>query len=136
MFISAPLIQILIDDAEQAPPEGALVIHPVGGLAERVGVERKPVRPALDHARHDAGFLQHLQVLGDRRLGHPEAGAGVAHGRRTCGEALDDAAADRVRKRLERIVNHRVNSITNANGLSHWAPAGVSSVAGSPPAMR
>ena len=100
------LLQVLVDDVEQAPPEGALAIHPVGRLAEHVGLEREPVRPALDHARHDARLLQHLQVLGDRGLGHPEAAGGVADGRRACGEALDDAAADRVREGLERIVNH------------------------------
>ena len=67
------------------------------------------MRPALDHARDHARLLQHLQVLGDRGLGHPEAAGGVAHRRRAGGEALDDAAADRVREGPERIVNHKVN---------------------------
>ena len=103
------LLQVLVDDIEQAAPQGALAIHPVGRLAEHVGFEREPVGPALDDARHDAGLLQDLQVLGDRRLGHAEAAGGVTDRRRACGQALDDAAADRVRERLERIVNHRVN---------------------------
>jgi hypothetical protein len=107
----AILLQILVDDVEQAPPEGALPIHPVGGLAQHLGCERETVRAALDHAPHDARLLEHLQVLGDRGLGHSEAGGGIAHGRRTLGEALDDAPADRVRKRPERIVNHKVNGI-------------------------
>jgi hypothetical protein len=34
------LLEVVVDDIEQAPPEDALAIHPVGGLAERVGVER------------------------------------------------------------------------------------------------
>jgi hypothetical protein len=49
------LLQVLVDDVEQAPPEGALAIHPVGGLAEHAGLERQPVSAAVDHARHDAG---------------------------------------------------------------------------------
>ena len=95
-------------------PQRALVIDPVGRDVQHVGLERQPVRPALDHAPDDAGLLQHLQVLGDRGLRHAEAAGGLADRRRTLGEALDDAAADRVRERLERIVNHRVNDITSA----------------------
>ena len=118
------LLQVLVDDVEQAPPEGALAIHPVGRLAEHVGLEREPVRPALDHARHDAGLLQHLQVLGDRGLRHPEAAGGLADRRRTFGEALDDAAADRMRERLERIVNHLVNGTTRAPAAPERRSAG------------
>jgi len=54
------------------------------------------MRPALDHARHHAGLLQHLQVLGDRGLRHPEATGGLTDRRRTFGETLDDATTDRV----------------------------------------
>ena len=77
---------------------------------EHLGLEREPVRPALDHAGDDARLLQHLQVLGDRRLGDAEAAGDFADGRRAGGEAFDDPAADRVRERLEWIVNHLVNS--------------------------
>jgi hypothetical protein len=49
-------------------------------------------------------------VLGDGGLGDPEVAGDFADGRRTGGEAFDDAAADRVRECLERIVNHVVNS--------------------------
>ena len=90
------LLQVLVDNVEQAPPEGALAIHPVGRLAEHVGLEREPVRPAVDHAPDHPGLLQHLQVLGDRGLGHAEAGGGVADRGRAFGQPLDDAAADRV----------------------------------------
>src|SRR6476661_6002126 len=67
------------------------------------------MRSALDDAPHDPAVLQHPQVLGDRGLGHPEAGGGLTDRRRALGEPLDDAAADRVRERPERIVNHLVN---------------------------
>ena len=70
------LLEVFVDDVEQAPPQGALAIHPVGRLAEHAGLEREPVRPALDHARDDARLLQDLQVLGDRGLGHAEAAGG------------------------------------------------------------
>src|ERR1700748_2582900 len=67
------------------------------------------MRPALDHAPHDPAVLQHPQVLGDRGLGHPEAGGGTTDGRGAFGEPLDDSTTDWVRERLERIVNHLVN---------------------------
>jgi hypothetical protein len=67
------------------------------------------MRPALDHAPHHPALLQHPQVPGDRGLGHTEAGGGLTDGRGALGEPFDDAAADRVRERPERIVNHLVN---------------------------
>ena len=66
------LLQVVIDDVEHALPEGALAIHPLGGLLERLGLEREPVRAAVDHAGDDARLLQDLQVLGDRGLGDAE----------------------------------------------------------------
>ena len=92
-------------------------IHSAASL-EHVGLEREAVRPALDHARDDAGLLEHLQVLRDRGLRDAEAAGGLADGRRARGEALDDAAADRVREGLERIVNHTVNDIRDASRTS------------------
>jgi len=68
------------------------------------------VRPALDHAADDAGLLQDLQVLGDRRLGDVEAAGDFANARRAGGKPFDDLAADRVREGAEWIVNDLVNS--------------------------
>jgi hypothetical protein len=68
------------------------------------------MRPALDHAPHDPAVLQHPQVLGDCGLGHPEAGGGLTDGCRARAETLDDATADGMRERPERIINHLVNN--------------------------
>ena len=41
------LLEVVVDDVEQAAPQGALTIHPVGRLAERARFEREPVvRPS------------------------------------------------------------------------------------------
>jgi hypothetical protein len=124
VFIRPFLLQVVVDDVEQAAPEGALAIHPVGRLAEHVGLEREPVRPALDHAPHDTRLLQNLHVLGDGGLGHPETSGGVTDCCRAPGEALDDPAANRMRERPERIVNHRVNGTTHtaARRPRPWSP--------------
>ena len=107
------LLQIVVDGVEQAPPQGALAIHPVGRLAEHVGLERELVRAADDLAPQDAGLLQHLQVLRDGGLRDSEARRGVADPRGARGQALDDPASDRMRERLERIVHHMVNRSTS-----------------------
>jgi hypothetical protein len=109
---SSPLVllQVLVDDIEQADPQGPLAIHPVGRLAEHVGPERQPMRPAQDVAPHHACLFEDLEVLGDRGLGHPEAAGGVPDGRGAGGQPLDDLTTDRVGEGLERIVNQKVNS--------------------------
>ena len=110
VFISYFLLQVVVDDVEQASPARPLGIHPVGGPLERPRVEREPVRAPVDHADDDAGLLEHLQVLGDRRLGDREVPGRLGDGGRALREPLDDPAADRMGECLERIVNHSVNS--------------------------
>src|SRR3989442_14697737 len=53
-------------------PQPAVAFQPPGRLAEPLGLEaaRPPLR--VTAARNQAGALQHLQVLGDRRLAHRE----------------------------------------------------------------
>src|SRR4029079_2838600 len=67
------LLEVLIDYVEHPAPEGALAIHPVGRLAQHVGLEREPMRAAVDDPGDDPGLLEHLQVLRDRGLRDPEA---------------------------------------------------------------
>src|SRR5918998_2440654 len=71
--IGLVLLQVLVDDVEQPTPQGPLSIHPVGRLAEHIGLEREAMRPAHDLAPHNTRLLQDLQVLADRGLGYPEA---------------------------------------------------------------
>src|SRR5207249_10539706 len=53
-------------------PQTAIAFQPLGSFSEPLGLEaaRPPLRVAA--ARNQAGALQHLQVLGDRRLAHRE----------------------------------------------------------------
>ena len=54
------------------------------------------MRPALDHARHDAVSSSTFRCLEIAGFETPKPRGGLADRRRTDGEALDDAAADRV----------------------------------------
>ena len=101
VFMGLFLLEVLIDDVEQAPPQGALAIHPVGRLAEHVGLERQPMRPAHDLAPDHTRLLEHPQVLGDGGLGHAEPGGGITHRGGPESEPLHDAAPDRVGQRSE-----------------------------------
>src|SRR5262245_56888350 len=59
--------QVLIEPVEALLPEPAVVLHPAGDLLQRPGDEpaRSPLGVAA--AGDQAGRLQHLEVLGDRR---------------------------------------------------------------------
>jgi hypothetical protein len=82
------LLQVLLDDVHEAAPDGPLAIHPLCHLAEHVELERQDVRVALDRARDEACLLEHLHVLGDRRLGYAEARGRIAEGRPPGAEPL------------------------------------------------
>src|SRR5438034_11695492 len=66
----------LVEQRIEAPvvpfPQTAIAFQPLGSFSEPLGLEaaRPPLRVAA--ARNQAGALQHLQVLGDRRLAHRE----------------------------------------------------------------
>src|SRR5215207_7291938 len=75
------------------------------------------MRPAYDLAPHHTRLLQDLHVLGDRGLGYPEASGRIPDGGRPCGEPFHDPATDGVGESLEGIINHKVNSSRQANGL-------------------
>src|ERR1051325_2417947 len=81
------------------------------------------MRPPLHHAHDHARLLEHLEVLGDRGLGDPEAAGGLADGGRPSGQPLDDAAPDGGSERAEGIVHHVVNSRRRWGALSRRMPA-------------
>src|SRR5436309_9444925 len=66
----------LVEQRIEAPvvpfPQTAIAFQPLGSSPGPLGLEaaRPPLRVAA--ARNQAGALQHLQVLGDRRLAHRE----------------------------------------------------------------
>src|SRR5829696_5760694 len=53
VFIGSVLLQIVVGDVEQTPPEGALAIHPVGCLAEHRG---NSVRGRLNRERSNMPY--------------------------------------------------------------------------------
>src|SRR5580704_1159291 len=70
--MSLHLLEQSVEALEVPGPNTAVSLKPCGGLRERLGL--KPARAALRVAavRNEAGALEHLEVLGDGRLGHPE----------------------------------------------------------------
>src|SRR3954463_4015637 len=119
------LVEVLADDVEEALPASTLTVYPIRGLGERLGTEREVMRPAGDHARDDAGLLEHLQMPRDRRLGNGQAATRLTHGGGTLAEPLDDLPAGRVGQGGERIVSHFANYIgaTNENPIERKADA-------------
>jgi len=77
------------------------VLDPVGRDVEAVGLE--PARPELPvaAARDEAGALEHLQVLGDRRQAHVERLGQVVHGRFPVRELGQDRPPGGVGQRRE-----------------------------------
>ncbi len=70
-----------IETLEVLLPERAIALEPVHGLAEGARVD--PARPPLriTAAGDEAGALQHLQVLGNRRLTDGERFGELGHRR-------------------------------------------------------
>src|SRR5207247_1433691 len=84
----------LVEQRIEAPvvpfPQTAIAFQPLGSFSEPLGLEaaRPPLRVAA--ARNQAGALQHLQVLGDRRLAHRERLGQLRHRRLTRRQAGED----------------------------------------------
>ena len=87
-----------------ALPELAVALQPLGCFRERLRLElsRPPLR--VTAARNQAGPLQHLEVLGDRRLTDRERLRQLRNRRLTRGEPGKDRPPGRVRERCERSV--------------------------------
>src|SRR5207245_9014675 len=90
------LIEQGIEALEAALPETAVALQPRGGFRERLGLE--PAGPSLGVAAvgHQAGSLQHLEVLGDRRLAHREWPGQLRHRRLPRRAPGEDGAPRRI----------------------------------------
>src|SRR5580698_176259 len=88
-------------------------LEPIGHRLEWLGPEL--VQPLLRSRFdiHDAGLLEHAQVLRDLRLIHAEALADVVHRARSRAQQLDDAIAVRLAERGEGF-EHGFNMHVNA----------------------
>ena len=77
-------------------PEATVLVKPVGGVFQGGGLQlaRAPLRLAA--ARDQAGALQHLQMLGNRRQAHVERLGQLGDGRLTAHQAGEDGAPRRI----------------------------------------
>src|SRR5688572_10687811 len=90
------LLQIGVQPIESLFPEFAILLHPVGDRLERFWLQaaRTPLRLAA--ASDEAGALEHLEVLGDRRKAHLEGRSPLCDRRLAAGEPGQDRPARRV----------------------------------------
>src|SRR6187402_15158 len=67
LFLGLQFLQVFLQPIEALLPELAVLLHPVGGILQRCGLQltRPPLR--LLAPRDELGTLQHLQMLADRR---------------------------------------------------------------------
>jgi hypothetical protein len=112
-FLLLQLIrQVFVQSVEALLPEHAVLRDPVGGRAERSGVEAAVVDTPLAAPLEEPGVLEHPEVLRDRRQGDIERLREVGDAGFSEREAREDGAARRIRERRERaiegagIVNH------------------------------
>src|SRR5213596_235865 len=73
-----------------ALPQPAVTFQPLGSLPQPLGLEAARPPLCVAAARNQAGALQHLQVLGDRRLAHRERLGQLRHRRLTRRQAGED----------------------------------------------
>src|ERR1700737_5117354 len=66
------LAEVIVQAIEAFFPEMPVVFQPIGGILERTRSERTGSPLRLAAAFDQAGALQHLEVLGDRRKAHRE----------------------------------------------------------------
>ena len=101
------LLQVLVDDVEQAPPEGALAIHPVGGLARarRAGASRcvrpsttrvtTPVSSSTFRCLEMAGFETPKPAVASPTVAGPAARRSTMPRRIGCDSALNGSLTTR-----------------------------------------
>jgi len=93
-----------VEPLEVALPVPPVTFQPSGGFRERLGLE--PSRPSLRlaAARNQSRALQHLEVLGDRGLGHLERLRQLRHRRVPGGQPGEDRPPRGIGERRERRV--------------------------------
>src|SRR5215472_9692380 len=88
----------LVEPLVALVPEPLVAGQPGGHLAERVGLQVAEPRGRAPGPRQQARLLQHLQVPGDRRLGHAERRGELRDGRVALRQPGQDRPPGRVRQ--------------------------------------
>jgi len=103
---------------EAAPPESALMRHPL------LGGDQRPRRQAVGaHASglarpDEAATLQHVEMLRERRQRHPERARELGDGRGAAAQPVQHGAPRRVGERME----HTVETAGTLRGLLRHMP--------------
>jgi hypothetical protein len=127
-FLLLQLIgQVLVQSVQALFPERAVLRDPVGGRAERLGVEAAVMDASFAAPLEEPGFFENLQVPRDGGQRDVERLRKIGHADLTEREASKDGAPGRICERgegsVERggIVNHQVNNIGGPLRLSSLA---------------
>jgi hypothetical protein len=102
------LIEERVEAEEVALPVSTEPLRPFRGVLERGRVEAAQVLAAADTPPDKPGALEHTDVLGRGREGHPERGRELAEILLTIGESAENGAPGRVRQGVEDAVERGV----------------------------
>src|SRR5215470_9699151 len=116
LLLSLQLTEIAVEPAEAALPVTAVMLGPPCYLAQRLSLQTARTRRSAPAANDEPGALQHLQVLGDRRLAHCEGRRELHHARLTAREAGKNGTARRVGERGKGLVQLAVRRHTKPIG--------------------
>src|SRR5262249_39756660 len=101
LLLFLQLMQVFVESIETFLPELSVVLHPVGDLAQRAGVELAGTPLRVAAARDEPGPLEDLEVLGDRGEAHVKRLRELRHRRLALHQALENGAPCRIGERGE-----------------------------------
>jgi hypothetical protein len=109
------LVEIALERVESGFPESAVVIEPLGGLADRLWRELASNEATFLAPHDDAGVFEHREVFHETRERHAERLGELASRGAAVGELRDDGPAGRIgecgedtAERVVSILNHMV----------------------------
>src|SRR5262245_46590726 len=94
----------LLERVEPLVPEALVELEPARGIRERLRVEATEVRPALHRAAHEAGALEHFDVLRRGRQRDAEGLRELAHRSLSCRQIAKHLPPSRIGERLEHAI--------------------------------
>src|ERR1700730_7337349 len=101
-----------IETVEAVFPEVAIALGPIRNLPQRTRFQSTRSRLGRATARDEAGALQHLEMLGDRRLRHVERRRQLVDGRLPFRQTRENRPPRRIgegrERRIERILSHSI----------------------------
>src|SRR5260221_9991894 len=80
-LLGLQLFKIVVEAAEARLPELAVVSDPFGDRLQPLRLQAAGPALRLARARDQTGALEHLEMLGDRRLAHGERPGEIGHPR-------------------------------------------------------